>query len=164
MTTYRPVTSPLMSPQATEQLQGLRNKLSPYSSQLIDILGNQALGKDTGSHQAYIQNAFKQMREGPVADIYQSLGTFGSGRNSGLNNALAAARANTEGSLISRTQDRQDQSLRDLLNLQTQLLGMREEEYGHMENPPEKEGFDFFGILSSLIPQLSPLFKSLFGG
>jgi hypothetical protein len=144
---YNTVATPLMNQQSRDILSGLMQKLSPYTSGSVDILGQQALGQGGGLGETKMINDYKSKI---LPSILQNFGSFGSGENSGLNAALAQGSQGLAESLAERRENLQQSSIRDILGLNQSLLSMRPEEYSLQ--PKKQKGLG--GFLQELLPLL----------
>jgi hypothetical protein len=106
---------------------------SPYFSGSVDLLGQTALGRQ--NDQARTAKDISTFQQRDLPQILSTYGSFGSGRSSGLNNAIAGGVQGLGESLMARREDTQERALRDFLNLSQQLIGTRENEYGLMQKP-----------------------------
>lgn len=125
---YSQYANPLLPDYSRDQLRSLVQKLSPLTSGAIDTLGQQAKG---GANIDQYKNAqMAQFQTDIIPQIMQQYGSFGSGRNSGLNNALASASGQLGQNLATRREGMQSDAIAQLLGLNSQFLNTRTHEYG----------------------------------
>lgn len=153
---YRVATTPLMNQQSRDILSGLLQKLSPYTSGSVDVLGQQALGQGGGLGENKMINDYKQ---NVLPSILQNFAGFGSGEGSGLNAALSQGAQGLGESLAARREDLQQNSIRDILGLNQSLLGMQPEEYSLQPKHQSSAG----GKIEQILKLLSGSAGSFFG-
>lgn len=148
MSDYRRISSPLLNDFSRDSLRSLMQQLSPYTTGAISQLGQQAINPNADE---YRQASIDQFQQDDLPRILQQYGGFGSGKNSGLNNALALGAQNLGQNIASRREGMQNDAIRQLLGLQTQLINTRTDEYGFM---PKKENY-MTKIMTDLLPKIA---------
>lgn len=141
---YQQYANPLLPDYSRDALKALIQKLSPMTSGAIDVLGQQARGG--ANIDQYRNSQMANFQSDIIPQILQQYGSFGSGRNSGLNNALASATGQLGQNLATRREGLQSDAISQLLGFNTQFLNMRPYEYGLKEIPEKKSKWmEFLG-------------------
>jgi hypothetical protein len=90
----------------------------------------------------------------------QQYGAFGSGKNSGLNNAVAASAQGLGQNLAARREGMQQDAISQLLGLNNSFMGMRDYEHGYLQRPESSTS----KFLSKGLPAIASLASNFIPG
>ena len=152
---YSSYANPLMNQFTQDHLRNLMQQISPHTTGAISQLGQMAGGQ--GDISNYKEQQMSDFQQNVLPQILQQFGSFGSGRGSGLNNALASATQGLGQNLEARREGLQSDAISQLLGLNSQLMGQRTHEYGLVQKP--KSGLSSF--LSEGVPNIAKILSSL---
>ncbi len=158
---YEQYANPLLPDYSRDALKAFIQKLSPYTSGSIDTLGQQARGGANIDN--FRKSQMSEFQQNIIPQIMQQYGSFGSGRNSGLNNSIASATSQLGDNLATRREGTQQSAIDQLLGLQNQLFNTRPYEFGLQQKPQRTSFFsgsqgnpggleNIASILKSILP------------
>jgi hypothetical protein len=130
---YNRTAIPLMNEYSRDQLRNYMQQISPYTTGAIDTLGQRAGGQ--GGMDEYKKAMISRYQQEDLPSIMQQYGGQGSGRSSGMQNALAAGAQNLGQNLAARREDMQSQAIQQLLGLNSDFMNMKDYEHGFSEIP-----------------------------
>jgi len=153
---YNRVSTPLMNDYSRDQLRNYMQQISPHTTGAINTLGQQASGQ---GGEEYKKAAIANYQQNDLPAILQQLAAHGSGKSSGLQNALASSAQGLGQNLAARREDMQSQAIQQLLGFNSDFMNMRDYEHGFLEKP--ESGMSKF--MTKGLPAIADIIGAIYG-
>lgn len=153
---YNRISTPLMNDYSRDQLRNYMQQISPHTTGAINQLGQQASGQ---GGEEYRKAAISRYQQEDLPSILQQFAAHGSGKSSGMQNALASSAQGLGQNLAARREDMQSQAIQQLLGLNSDFMNMRDYEHGFVEKP--ESGISKF--MTKGLPAIADIIGAIYG-